>query len=142
MSINDKINSMDANRNEVLSKLPEITSGGTDSILASMFRKMVRDLLTTTGMWNRWMDNYLLDPVNGINQNRTDLSTARGNMNKELFNPKLSWRTFCKCLRFMQITRFDLCIRVYHSNGRFTDHIKKVSLGPDIEQQDEQEESV
>ena len=128
MPINQTPGTPMSSKKNPIDLLTEITSGGTDSILASMFRTIATRFNPSLAQWNKWMDTYLLDPSNGVNQNRTDISSARGNLTKELFKTSMTWRKFCMCMRFMQITRFDLCIRIHHANGKVTDHIKKVNL--------------
>jgi hypothetical protein len=128
MAINQRSNTSGSNKKNPAEMLTEITSGGTDSILASLFRTIATSYSISTAQWNKWMDDYLTDPSNGFKQNTTDLSTARGNLNKELFKNNMTWRKFCMCMRFIQIVRFDICVRAYHSNGKVVDHIKKINL--------------
>jgi hypothetical protein len=109
--------------------LPEINSGGTDSILASMFRSMIESLGINHNRQHHLMNMWLNDPKNGIPRNIKDQSSARGNLQKELFKTKMSWKVFCKGLRFLNIVRFELVIRAHHSGGKITEHTKAVNLG-------------
>lgn len=154
MPINEKILKK-APRNKLSPRvmLEEITSGSVDAILASLFRNIFNSLgigdnptvgednKMSTSRWNQLIDSYLRDPVNAVKQNRVDLSSGRGNLTKEIFKEVMTFRTFCKCLRFAKIFRFDICIRAYHKNGMVTEHIKKVDLGSYNADESEEEET-
>lgn len=106
-----------------------IRSGGTDSVLASMFLKIISDLGINETRWNHLMTNYVMDKRNCIPANNRDQSSARGNLQKELLKRKMTWKVFCKGIRFLNITKFDFVIRAHHSNGKITEHTKSVSFG-------------
>lgn len=120
---------------------PEINSGGTHAILASMFRKILHELSINPIRWNHLMNTYLLDPKNGIKRNNKDQSSARGNLQKELLKEKMTWKVFCKGIRFLNIMKFEIIIRAHHSNGKVTEHLKSVSLGSMIEIEEENSNS-
>lgn len=119
--------------------LPEINSGGTDSILASMFRTIIDEMAMNHIRLQHLMNMWLNDPKNGIPRNIKDQSSARGNLQKELFKTKMSWKVFCKGLRFLNIVRFEFVIRAHHSNGNITEHTKAVNLG-NMQESSEDEE--
>lgn len=106
-----------------------IRSGGTDSVLASMFLKILYDLGINETRWNHLMTNYVMDKRNCIPANNRDQSSARGNLQKELLKRKMTWKVFCKGIRFLNITKFDFVIRAHHANGKITEHTKSVSFG-------------
>lgn len=106
-----------------------IGGGGSDSILAAMFQGIRNDLGINTIKWNDLMENYVRDPKNCIPNNIRDRASARGNLAKELLKNKMSWKVFCKSLRFFNILKFDLIIRAHHPNGKITEHIKSISIG-------------
>lgn len=112
---------------------PKINSGGHDSILASFYG----DILTNLGIfrmeWDRYMKDYLHDKRNGIPQNNRDLSSARGNIYKELSKQGMTWKVFVKGLRFIKINKFELVLRAYHSNGKISEHSKVVNVGTEME---------
>lgn len=120
----------------------DIRSGGSDSVLASMFQKIMHDLGINHTRWNHLMTQYVLDKNNCIPNNNKDQSSARGNLQKELLKKKMTWKVFCKGIRFLNILKFDLIIRAHHPNGKVSEHIKSVSFG-DIQKEnqiDEKEE--
>jgi hypothetical protein len=107
----------------------EITSGGTNSILASLFRRMLKELDINYSKWNNMMVRYIMDPRNCIPNNNKDQASARGNLQKELLKEKMSWKVFCKGLRFMAIPKFEIIIKAHHPNGKITEHSLPVNLG-------------
>jgi len=111
----------------------EIRAGGSDTILSSMFTTIYHGISITNSKWNHLMNAYLIDPKNGIPRNNKDQSSARGNLHKELFKPKMTWKVFCKGMRFLNIVRFEIQITAFHTNGTLTVHKKTVDLGSPLE---------
>lgn len=72
-------------------------------ILAQLFRNMMLDINLTEMGWSNLMERYLNDPVNRIPRNGKDISSARGNLNKELTRDSMTWKVFCKGLSFLGI---------------------------------------
>lgn len=91
-------------------------------VLAKLFRKIVDDLGIRAFIWAQLMDNYLNNPANGIAQNSKDRSTARGNLNKELYRERMSWKVFLKAIRFFGVLRADFTVKLYHSETHITEH--------------------
>lgn len=118
-----------------------IRSGVSDSILASMFRTIMEEIGINETRWNHLMTDYVLDKNNCIPNNNKDQSSARGNLQKELLKNKMSWKVFCKGIRFLNIIKFDFIIRAHHPNGKITEHTKTVSFGDIVKesQNDEQD---
>lgn len=117
-------------RNKQLRIGSKITTASTDSILASLYQKIL-DICTGRQLqqFNRLMEDFLGDVRNNIPQNIKERSSARGNLRKELLRPVMTWKVFCKGLRFLKIKRFSIIIRLYHTNGDYTDYIENVQLG-------------
>ena len=61
--------------------------------------------------------DYVRDKRNKVPDNRRDQSSIMGNLTKELSRPDMTWKVFCKGVRFLQYTRFEICIKGYKSNG-------------------------
>lgn len=107
----------------------EIGSGSVDSILASLFMKIIKDLhLDSTMRFNQLMERFLSDPRNGYPQNIKERSSARGNLRKELMRNVQTWKVFCKGLRFINVNRFKIIVELHHANGEITSHGKQVVL--------------
>lgn len=113
---------------------PKINSGGHDSILAAFYGEILTGLRIGRIQWDRYMKDYLHDKRNGIPQNNRDLSSARGNIYKELSKQGMTWKVFVKGLRFIKINKFELILRAYHGNGTITEHSKIVNVGTEMEE--------
>lgn len=80
------------------------TDRGVDAaegVLARLFRQILFDVNVNIYKWDSLMVKYLNNPINGVPQNGKDRSSARGNLNKELRRPSMTWKVFRKGLRFL-----------------------------------------
>ena len=110
-------------------------TGGAGAILGKLFQSIMLGLnIDSSSKWNYHMDKYISDTRNEIKTDRRSQSSARGNLQKELLKSSMSWRVFCKGLRFLLIKRFTITIHAYHINGKITIHNTNVDLGdrPDL----------
>lgn len=106
----------------------------SSSVLSRMFWKMVADFgYSTFHRWEKLMMQYINDARNCIPRNRNAQSSARGNLQKELVKPEMTWKVFCKGMRFLGITSFEFKIIAHHSNGKETVHSHRVNLGTPVE---------
>lgn len=124
------------NKNDSINGASKVVSGGSDSILAAVFGDIKYLVAPTTDRWNQFMTAYLRDPKNGIAKNMKDQSSARGNLAKELLKNKMTWKVFCKGLRFLNIVSFEFVIRVKHKNGIITEHSRQISLASPLDMPD------
>ena len=105
------------------------TSGTASTILFTLFWKIVLSINGgNTDRWNRNMKAFLEDPLNGIPNNERERSSARGNITKEFSRNTMSWKVFCKGIRFLQINKFELVIKAHHPNGVISEHSTMVHL--------------
>jgi hypothetical protein len=104
--------------------LAAINSGPPHAILAGFYRDILDDIKCGPQMWMMFMNEFVHDIKNGISQNTRDISSARGNIHKELQKPGMTWKVFCKGLQFIKVVRFEIILRAYHSNGTITEHSK------------------
>jgi hypothetical protein len=102
---------------------------GANGILASLFRQMLGDLNISIARWGSLMADFISDARNNVPNNQKDRTSMRGNLTKEFSRPQMTWKVFCKGLRFLQITKIELTIRAHHPNGRTTSHSTVVNLG-------------
>ncbi len=115
------------NINELVA--PPIKTGSAESVLASLFRSIMVDLHINVFRFNHLVNDYISDQIRvGKNDDR---SSAKGNLKRELLSDKISWKVFCKGLRFLNIWKFEIKIRAYHKNGSVTEHIKVVNINKD-----------
>lgn len=111
----------------------EIASGGADSILAILFRDILTVCRLDHGKLSWLMERFLSDRRNGIPQNVKDRASARGNIRKEIFGESISWKVLFKALRFINVSKFQVTLTLYHDNGKTTTHgTKIINLGDPI----------
>ena len=106
-----------------------IKTGSAESVLASLFRSIMVDLHINAFKFNNLINDYILEQIRvGKNDDR---SSAKGNLKRELLSDKISWKVFCKGLRFLNIWKFEIRIRAHHKNGNVTEHFKVVNINKD-----------
>lgn len=112
-----KRNKLDAyNKRKALVTRPDISTVGVGGILGGIFADIYQDILISSSknnpiqLWAYYMDKYVKNPANEVEQDKKSLSSARGNINKELHKQSMTWRVFCKGLRFFQIFNFKITI--------------------------------
>ena len=141
---NRKVQSLLANKTER-------RTGTVSGILSAMFAKIASATIGTnqsadgrlhwnTARWEYFMAKYLHDPRNAIPQNRSDLSTERSNLNDALNNKNMSWKIFCRGLRFLRIESFTITIDTKHGNGEKTVYSMPVDLGIETNDDNNDEE--
>lgn len=108
----------------------DITPNNIDSIpvdTGAFTRKML-----SYGKYDDLMTTFVLDKRNCVANNRKDQSSARGNLQKEIFKADMSWKVFTKGLRFLGVRSFEITIKLNHSNGRTSVHSESVNLGQPV----------
>lgn len=100
-----------------------------NGILASLFRRILGDLNISVARWQSLMADFVSDAHNGAPSNQKDRTSMRGNLTKEFSRPQMTWKVFCKGLRFLQVVRFRLTIEATWPNGRTSVHGAVVDLG-------------
>lgn len=113
---------MSDDKNDILNN-PDKGIGGARNVLARLFRQILRDMGIDQRHWHRLMLRYLNDPRNRIPPNGKDKSSARGNLNKELRRPTMTWKVFNdKAIPFLNPKRVEFDISMTWANGRTTHH--------------------
>jgi len=90
---------------------------GVTGVLSRLFRSMLVELRVSPMRFSALLADYVRDKRNKVPDNRRDQSSIMGNLTKELSRPDMTWKVFCKGVRFLQYTRFEICIKGYKSNG-------------------------
>lgn len=90
-----------------------ILTGGSDSVLAGMWRQIAKDLGID--------DTKVEDLIDKFASNRPGLTTeqksqVRGNLRGELNNSTMTWIAFMKGLQVLRVERFSLLITLQHLN--------------------------
>ena len=83
--------------------------------LSLFYQKILFELNVTADKFNRFLIEYLNDPINDIPNTSKDRSEARGNIKKSLL-PKpgkeskhyMTWKSFCKGLNLLKIQKFTI----------------------------------
>lgn len=101
---------------------------GANGLLSKLFRLFLRDMNIGPSRFGRLMREYINDPRNHVPRNRKDMMSVRGNLGAALSKPQMTWKVFCKGLRFLQIVKIEIAIRAYHSNGEQSDHYTSMML--------------
>lgn len=109
-------------------KLKPQRAGGPDTVLANLFKKMVVELGITPSQWDHLIRKYLTDPSNGVQQTPRDISVHRGNLQKELFKNRMSWKFFYRAMRVLDAKRFEVTITFHHRSGVKSVHSEMVEL--------------
>lgn len=82
-------------------------------ILSQLFRSLVNVMMIRAFGWSQLMQQYLDNPANGVANVPKDRATARGNLNKELTRPQMSWKVFMKAIRFFGAIRADFTVKLW-----------------------------
>lgn len=121
---------------------------GITGVLAKMFRNIVHELGVGPSQWDHLMDQYLnkelriledrrrerlirqggVETPEQVDTNRRDRTSLRGNLNKEFKRKIMTWKVFCKGMRFLQFRRFKFVLIAEHVNGKVTEHSMIVSF--------------
>jgi hypothetical protein len=106
--------------------LKPIKTGTSDSVLASLFRSILFDLNVNIPKFNHLLSRYFIN--RNIKTNTDTINSLRGNLKKELLKDSMSWKVFIKGLSFLSIKKFELEIKLHHSNNLITKHTKIVII--------------
>ncbi|EKD22615.1 MAG: hypothetical protein ACD_84C00038G0012 [uncultured bacterium] len=104
-------------------------TSGANGVLSRLWRQMLLDLNVGPARFGSLLQEYILDPRNGVPNNKKDQISTRGNLTKEFTRPHMTWKVFCKGLRFLNITKVKFIVEATHGNGRTTIHSTNVNFG-------------
>lgn len=103
----------------------EFHSGDSDSILASLYSRILIDLQIDLTNFNYKLQKYFEKYKIQSTLNR---ATARNNLRNDLFQPKISFKTFIKGLVILDITEVTFTVKLKNRKGEVTTHAKHVVL--------------
>lgn len=112
-------------QNEHLSKILNSATKKVEEsqgVLTRLFRQVMDDINMTPYTWQRHMQRYLNDPRNRISKNSKQMSSARGNLVKELVRPDMTWKVFRKALSFLNPKSAKFTLTLEWHNGKSTVH--------------------
>lgn len=101
--------------------------------LARLFRQLLSQCgADTQAEWNMLLHKHVTDMRNAVPQNKKDMATTRGNLQKELLKSEMTFNVFLKGLRFLELNKVDINIVGHRKNGEvFTGSIT-IGLGERI----------
>lgn len=100
----------------------KIKYGGSDSILAALYRKILDDIhLRDVSAFENLLVKYINKTYRNIS-NLKEQTSVKSNVRKELLKTKMSLKVFVKGLRVLNVRRFELLIRIEHANRTVTQH--------------------
>jgi len=98
-------------------------------VLSRLFRQILFDIGVDPLTWDKLMLRYLNDPTNGIPSNdNSKRSSARGNLNKALGKPTMSWKMFITALRFLKPESVEFELKLTWKNKKTTVHRTTIQL--------------
>lgn len=97
-----------------------------ESVLSTVFKQLQFLLGITIERYNELLKNYIIKAK--VPNTQIDVSSARGNLNKELKKPTMSWKVFIKGLNFLNVVELNIGVQLYHKNGLTTTHYRTVSF--------------
>ncbi len=102
---------------------------GPNGILARLFRTILYDEDITPFKYIELMDTFIRENQSGVPKNRVDLTSWRGNLTKELSHDRISWKVFCKALRFLRAMRVEFKVTIFWHDGHVSSHVAPVDFG-------------
>ncbi len=118
---------MKKERNELLASTDK-GCWDTKSVLAFLFRSMLRELRIGPAEWQNLMNRWLNDPTNGVPDNPKERSTARGNLDKALTSPSMTFLMLTKGIRFLSYILRYVRIEIHFVDDRGRDYKIEASL--------------
>lgn len=91
---------------------------GRNGTLSRLFRSILKKRKVGPEKFGALMADYLRDPRNHVADNRKEMTSARGNLGMALAQDQMTWKVFCKGLKFLKVVKIDIAIRAYYSNGQ------------------------
>lgn len=108
-------------------------AGGVEGILTRLFNLLCLDVTGGRGIspvqWNKLMIEYIRAMVES--NTTMDRSSIRGNMNKELRKPSMTWNVLCKGLRFLKFEAFTVSVDGELYSGKKFNAYTSVSFVPE-----------
>lgn len=106
------------------------------NVLARLWRQILCHSNIGVDKWNAAMQRYLDDPRNGIPRAGKQRSSERGNLNKALCKPSITWGVFIKGIRFLAPKRVEFTVKITWFEGKTTQHSIKTDTLDDFDVED------
>jgi hypothetical protein len=93
-------------------------TNGPPGLLSSMFRSIMQRLGVGPEKWGYLMRLYVQDPRNGVPDNDEVRGSTRGNLSTALSNDYMTWKVFCRGLKFLRIMHVRIVLELYTEDGK------------------------
>lgn len=103
-----------------------IGTGGSDAILASYFRDILKHLAINSGRFQFLLDKYIISQ--GMASNAVDSPLSRSALYRELMSSTMTWKVFIKGLLFLRVKSVVITIILYRDDCSTTAHDLELSL--------------
>jgi len=107
-----------------------IGSGGSDAILSSYFRDILKDLHIDTNRFLALLDKYIIRE--GLASNTAEISTSRSAFRRELLNPTMTWKVFLKGLKFLKVTNIIMSVTMFRDDSKTTIHEYEFAISDEL----------
>ena len=102
---------------------------GEKGLLSKLWRIILLENKISHYKFSNLMDHFLNSQSSQAEDDDPKVRfNNRGNLNKEFSNTQMSWKVFCKCMKFMQFTEFRITIEAKHQDGKVTVHQTMLNL--------------
>lgn len=110
-------------------------ANGASGVLAKLFNLICLSITDGKGFSQMQWNNLLTEFIDATEGNRRQLSvekrqSIRGNLNKEFRLTKMTWKVFCKGLRFLRVASFTIHITAYRQDGSISECEYPVVFAP------------
>lgn len=100
-------------------------------VLSKLFDLICLDITDqngfTPGQWKELVDQWT---SSAHNTHKANAVNDKSNTNKEFRGGKMTWKVFCKGMRFLEITNFTLYITAYRTDGLISNCETSVNFAP------------
>lgn len=96
-------------------------TSGISGVLSQLFRQMVWDMNVSGSKWSEYLNQYAKGEA-VHHQNKRDIASIRGNLNKEFSRINMTWKVFCKAMMFLRVRRFKIIILAEMETGEVKEY--------------------
>lgn len=96
--------------------------------LAYLFRLIAYEIGLHGGLWENNLRKHLDRTEHGVPKNNKDRSYARGNLNTQLMDDRMTWNVFMQGLKFLGASKIKFKVELTWPSGRTTTHSMNVRV--------------
>lgn len=119
----------------------EISKGPVGSILSNQYRSILFGLGMDAERYDALMTRYIRKAL--VDSNRRNRADVREGLSEELLKESMTWKTFLKGLKFLNVEEVLFVINLYHGEGLHSRHSvrwKMADLDVDVDEEAESAE--